>query len=249
MRAAAALLLLLVLTASCGGPERTRLRVFAASSLTDAFGELEGRFEDAHPDVDVVLAFAGSQVLRLQIEQGAPADVFASADLDHVQALADGGLVAEQRLFATNELVVIVPADRSSAVRSFEDLPEAERLVIGTAEVPVGRYTRRTLARAGDEFRRAVLARVVSEESNVRLVRAKVALGEADAAIVFRTDAVSSDRVRALSVPAGLGATADYPLVILAAARRPELARSWSAFVTSTEGREVLRRHGFGVPR
>lgn len=225
------------------------LTVFAASSLTDAFEELSADFEGAHDGVDVAPSFAGTQVLRLQIEQGAPADVFASADRRHVDALVGAGLVRDARVFATNELCVIVPRANPADIERFEDLRRAPRIVIGDANVPVGRYTRQLLARAdahlGAGFAADVRARVVSEENNVRLVRAKVELGEVDAAIVYRTDAASSDRVHVVEVPDALAVRAHYYLGVVAASERQELARRWIAHVKSEAGRRALARHGF----
>lgn len=232
---------------------KTELAVFAASSLTEAFQALERGFEAAHPDVDVALTFAGSQVLRLQLEQGARADIFASANEAHMQALVDADLVAGSQVFAHNELVIIVPADRASPVhspvQSVADLPEATRLVIGSSHVPVGVYTRQLFAnmraRLGDDFVDRVQQRVVSEESNVRLVRAKVELGEADAAIVYRTDATSSERVRLVAIPDELNVRARYLIGPLAASARPENAARFIIYVRSEEGRRILEQHGF----
>lgn len=229
--------------------EKTELAVFAASSLTEAFGDLERGFEASHPDVDVQLTFAGSQVLRLQIEQGAAVDVFASANESHMQALVDHRLVEAPRVFARNELVVIVPTRNPAGIESFSDLTGASRLVIGTDNVPVGIYTRQALERAraelGDTFVTQVLGRVVSEESNVRLVRAKVELGEADAAIVYRTDAASSEQVRVVSIPDPLNVRASYPIGALTRAAHGPDAQAFVAYVLSPQGREVLARHGF----
>ncbi|MCB9537634.1 MAG: molybdate ABC transporter substrate-binding protein [Myxococcales bacterium] len=248
------LLALLLALPGCRGahpedPARVTLQVFAASSLTEAFGELERSFEAAHPGVDVRLTFAGSQVLRLQIEQGAAADVFASANPEHLQALRAEGHVAPPVDFATNELVVVVPLDDPAGVRSFADLPNARRLVIGAEAVPVGRYTRRLLDRAaetlGADFVAAVRARVVSVEHNVRLVRAKVELGEADAAIVYRTDAAATERVRVVEIPPALNVRARYPIAVTTRAAAPETAARFVAFVRSPAGRGALERHGF----
>jgi len=225
------------------------LSVFAASSLTEAFLELERGFEAANPGVDVALTFAGSHVLRLQIEQGASADVFASADESHMTALVRAGSVSQEQVFAHNELVVITPRDNPAGLESFNDLPRASRVVIGAENVPVGIYTRECLRRAseriGPEFASKVREHVVSEESNVRLVRAKVELGEADAAIVYRTDAVASERVRLVSIPEELNARADYYIGQLGRTSRPELARRWIAYVRSEDGRSILSRRGF----
>jgi molybdate transport system substrate-binding protein len=243
---------------ACGGSgeiEPGQLSVYAASSLTEAFGELEGIFESAHPGVDVSITFAGSQVLRLQIGKGAPADVFASANMDHMQALVDSGLVEESQVFAQNDLVIIVPPDNPAGIEELGDLTEAQRLVLGTANVPVGQYAREVLRRAApnheEGFEAIVMSRVVSEESNVRLARAKVELGEADAAIVYRTDAGSSDRVRVVEIPRELNVIADYPIGVVRAGGATDArsaAEAWVTLVASAEGRAVLERHGFIVP-
>lgn len=248
---AVALLCLALAVAGCHAdrPERQPLHIFAASSLTDVFREMAGAFEGAHPDTEVVLVFAGSQVLRLQIEQGAPADVFASANAQHMDALVRGGLVRGERVLARNELVVIVPPANPAGIESFADLVRAERIVIGTPNVPVGVYAREALRRAGAEvggsaFARAVLGRVVSEESNVRLVRAKVELGEADAAIVYRTDAVPG-RVRTVQLPPGANVHARYLIGMVEGAGNAAGAERWAEFAASPEGRRIFSRHGF----
>ena len=250
-RAGVAAVLALVLAACEAPPESGTLSVYAASSLTEAFGELETAFEAAHPDIDVSVTYAGSQILRLQIEQGAPADVFASANLEHMEALVDSGLVAESRVFVRNELVVIVPLDNPAGIESLEDLPEASRIVLGTRNVPVGRYARDVLRLAaptlGEGFEAMVLSRVVSEETNVRLARAKVELGEADAAIVYRTDAGSSERVRIVEIPSAFNVIADYPIGVLRRTTVPATAEAWVSLLMSPEGRTVLARHGFIV--
>jgi molybdate transport system substrate-binding protein len=200
--------------------------------------------------VDVAITFAGSQVLRLQIEQGAPADVFASANVEHMAALVDSGLVDESRVFAHNDLVIIVPPDNPAGIEELGDLTHAQRLVLGTANVPVGQYARDILRRAGpiyeEGFEAIVMSRVVSEEINVRLARAKVELGEADASIVYRTDAGSSD-VRVVEIPRELNVIADYPIGVVSGTRARDAAGAWVALVGSPEGRAVLERHGFLV--
>lgn len=234
-----------------GAPGRIELAVFAASSLTESFQEIERAFEAAHPDVDVGLTFSGSQVLKLQIEQGAPADVFASAHEEHLATLVEGGLVAAGHTFAHNELVVIVPAANPAGLARFEDLPRATRLVIGTENVPVGLYTRQMLDRAGQQlgpgFVAQVRAHVVSEESNVRLARAKVELGEADAAIVYRTDAAASDRVRVIPIPEAYSVQAAYVIGTVTRSSQREQAGSFVAFVRSEVGQRLLERHGFST--
>ncbi len=230
-------------------PRKVKLSVLAASSLTEAFYDLERGFEAAHPNVDVELTFAGSQVLRLQIEQGALVDVFASADESHMQSLVDSGHITAPQVFAQNELVVIVPLNDPLGIDAFSDLGKASRIVIGTENVPVGIYTRKLLARAasalGDEFVAGVEEHVVSEESNVRLVRAKVEMGEAEAAVVYRTDAAAPDRVRIVPIPSDLNVRARYPIGTGARAADPRQAEQFVTYVRSATGREVLRRRGF----
>jgi molybdate transport system substrate-binding protein len=231
--------------------EPTRLVVFAASSLTDVFNDLERSFEAANAGVDVVLSLGGSQLLKLQISEGAPGDVFASADGAHMRALVSAGLARPSQTFAHNELVIVVPSDNPARIAELEELPRAQRLVIGAASVPVGSYTRELFARAssayGASFEEAVLSRVVSEESNVRLVRAKVELGEADAAVVYRTDAAASTNVKQVLLPPELNVRASYPIAVLTRAAQPELARRWVSHVLSPAGKAALETRGFLV--
>ena len=230
---------------------RTRLVVFAASSLTDVFNDLEKSFEAANTDVDVALSYGGSQVLKLQISEGAPSDVFASADDAHMRELVGAGSAQPSQTFAANELVIVVPEDNPAHIAELKDLPRAQRLVIGAPSVPVGSYTRELLVRAGQaygpSFEKDVLAHVVSEESNVRLVRAKVELGEADAAVVYRTDAAASTKVKQVALPAELNVRANYPIAVLTKAPQPELARRWVSHVLSPAGKAALTARGFLV--
>jgi molybdate transport system substrate-binding protein len=220
-----------------------QLRVYAATSLTEPFQALEKAFEAGHPNVDISLTFAGSQVLRLQIEHGAYADIFASANQRHIQALIDQGIAGESRIFARNALVVIVPPDNPSQIFSFADLAKASRLVLGTENVPVGRYARLALKRAG--LAKRVLPRVVSLEKNVRLVRAKVALGEADAAVTYQSNALSFKGVRSIAIPAAYNPRIEYPIAILARVRNRPLAELWLEFVLSGAGQAIMEQHGF----
>jgi len=232
----------------------TQLSILAASSLTEAFTAMEVGFEMAHPDVDVVITFAGSQVLRLQIEQGAPADLFASANEAHAHALADAGLAEPPRILAHNRLALIVPTDNPAEIFSFGDLPQASRLVVGTEHVPLGIYTRSMLDRAdaklGAGFADRVRTQVVSRENNARLVRAKVELGEADAAIVYQTDAMASDRVRLIEIPGDVNIRTPYVTATLTDAAGGAANRAvadFVAFTRSEEGRAILVRYGFDV--
>ena len=234
----------------------TQLSVLAASSLTEAFRALETAFEETHPDVDVVLTFSGSQVLRMQIEQGASADVFASANEVHARALTDAGLADPAAVLAFNRLALVVPIDNPAGISSFAELPLVKRLVVGTESVPIGIYTRAMLDRAearfGPDFSERVRDRVVSEESNVRLIRAKVELGEADAAIVYRTDAVASDQVGVIDIPDDVNVSATYVITAIGGDHGPSDERrsatlEFLSFVRSEEGQAILAGLGFDV--
>jgi molybdate transport system substrate-binding protein len=228
----------------------TTLTVFAAASLRDVFSALGTTFEKDHPGVQPQFNFAGSDELRRQIEQGAPADVFASADTKHVEAARNAGLVDAPKVFATNVPVIVVPADNPGKVKSLADLPTVKRLVIGAPEVPIGNYTRQILEKAkaqlGPDFPARVQARVASREFNVRQVLTKVSLGEADAGIVYRTDARSAgDKVRVVEIPAEFNVLADYVIAIVARAPHPELARAWVTLLTGPAGQTALEGAGF----
>jgi molybdate transport system substrate-binding protein len=226
------------------------LTVFAASSLRDAFQDLGRLFEQEHPGTSVSFNFAGSQELRTQVEHGARADVLASADPRTLRALAGAGLSLEPQVFARNEPVIVVPVGNPAGIDALADLPRARRLVVGAPEVPIGEYTVRILEAAsrryGPAFGAAVESRVASRELNVRQVLAKVALGEADAAIVYRTDALASrGAVEVISIPPQLNVVAEYPIALLRGAARPGLARAFVELVLSSAGQAVLARHGF----
>ncbi|MCB9676836.1 MAG: molybdate ABC transporter substrate-binding protein [Alphaproteobacteria bacterium] len=235
---------LLVLGCSRGP---TPVVVVAASSLTEAFGDLEQAFEAQNPGVDVQLSFAGSQTLATQIHHGLPADVFASADLEHLSGLQAEGRVGEPRAFAGNALVVAVREGHEPV--AIASLPHAGSLVVGVPEVPVGRYTIALLdaatARYGDPWRDAVERAVVSREGNVRLVLAKVAAGEADAAVVYATDAAAVPGVVGSPVPADLAPSIRYHHARLTDSPQPELAARWLAFVEGPEGQRLLAARGF----
>lgn len=242
----------LLLALSClGSSTAQKVTVFAASSLIECFQVIAESFQAQNPGTKVTLNFAGSSTLGLQISEGAPADVFASADLIQMQRMAEGGLLGgDSVVFATNRLVVIAP--RGSALRGFTDLAEdGVALVLAGPEVPVGRYSRVAVASydaaAGGGFAAAVLANVVSEESNVRLVATKVALGEADAGIVYATDAAAFPGLVVLAVPAAHSPVVNYAAAVLREASQPDLARAFVDLLLSSEGRTILEAHGFGT--
>jgi molybdate transport system substrate-binding protein len=232
-------------------PASRDLVVFAAASLRDAFTVIGARFERAHPGARVTFQFAGSQELRTQIEHGAHADVLASADTRHMTALVDAGTMAAPARFARNEPVIVVARDTTAKVAVLADLATVPRLVVGGTDVPIGRYTEQILARADAATpgrKAAIEARIVSRELNVRQVLTKVSLGEADAGIVYRTDAIAAGaKVAVVTIAPELNVIAEYPIAVAAAARHQDLAAAFVALVTSAAGQDVLRRHGFSA--
>jgi molybdate transport system substrate-binding protein len=258
MRAGLIALLGLVASAGRSAPERApapgTLTVFAAASLTEAFGELGRVAEQRSPGLTVRFNFAGSQQLVAQLQQGAPADVFASADQRWMtQAATHGLLLGAPVMFARNRLAVIVPAANPGHVAGLRDLARpGTKLVLADVSVPAGRYSRDVLARLAAEpgfpadFAARALANVVSSEENVKAVVAKVQLGEADAGIVYRSDVTDATaaKVRVLEIPERSNALAEYPIAVLRAAPDPAAAQAFVALVVSEEGQRVLGRHG-----
>ncbi len=257
-RLARALLVLgLLLAAGCrpAPAASPRLDVFAAASLGGAFGALGARFEADHPGLSVSLNLAGSNQLAQQLADGAPADVFASAAPEQMAAAVAAGRVAEGAVqpFATNRLVVVYPAANPAGLATLADLARPGlRLVLAAPEVPAGRYALEFLDRAaqdpayGPEYRARVLANVVSYEQNVRAAFGKAALGEADAAIVYGSDAAGAADVGQLTIPAALNVVATYPIAPITNSSQPKLAQAFIDFVLSDEGQAVLASYGFG---
>jgi molybdate transport system substrate-binding protein len=214
--------------------------VFAASSLTNVFPQI-----DSAPR----FSFGGSDQLALQLRQGAPADVYAAASPKFAELLHRDGIVLEPVVFATNRLAVLVPRSNPGRVRSVYDLRRPGlRLVIGDRTVPIGSYTRRLL----DRLRIAddVMKNVVSQETDVKGIVAKVALGEADAGFAYVTDSKPVARkVRVVGLPAWAQPPIRYELAVVKAAAHPAAARAFVKRVLSTRGRLLLRRAGFGLPR
>jgi len=232
--------------ASVGG----ELVVFEAASLRDAFARLVPRFEKENAPAKVVTNAAGSQELRAQIEHGAAADVLASADRKHMDALEAQGLVVAPSLFTCNEPVLVVRPALAATVKSLADLPRVDRIVVGAPEVPIGAYTAEVLRKAGGklgaDFPQRVEAKVVSRELNVRQVLTKVRLGEADAGVVYRSDAVAAaGQVAVVAIPPELNVAAEYPIAVVKSAPHGELARRWIKLVKSPAGAAALREAGF----
>ena len=242
-------------------PLTQTLTVFAAASLTNAFTEMEEGFERINPGVDLVLNLAGSQQLASQLRLGAPADVFASANPDQMQLVIDAGRIAADgyNIFARNQLIIIVPKDNPAAIVTLNDLSRPGiKLVLAAKEVPAGKYTIQLLDTAsrkefyGDAFAQSVLDHTVSFEQNVRAVRTKVALGEADAGIVYVSDVYKGEGSTAkdlsldtVDIPATLNLIAHYPIAPLLNSPNQALAYTFIRYVLSEKGQQILTRHGF----
>lgn len=234
--------------------EPVRLNVFAAASLVRVFGELGPAFEEAHPGVQVLFNFAGSQQLAQQIVLGAPADVFASANQEQMEVVIAQGQAVRQDVhpFATNRLVIVFPIQDPGRPRDLKDIARPGlKLVMAAPEAPAGAYALSFIERAGEspefgpEFRKSVLANVVSHEENVRAVLSKVELGEADAGIVYASDAAGGSGVGTLSIPPELNPDVTYPITVLRESPKARAARAFVDFVRSPSAAAILRRFGF----
>ena len=246
------LFILVLLLAGCASAgDDDQITVFAASSLTDAFEELGRTFQDEHPEIAVTINFGSSSTLAAQLVEGASADVFASANQAQMQRVADAGLIlTPPEEFATNRLTVILPAENPGEIDSIDDLAEPGlALVLAAPGVPVREYTDQAIAKLGDvEWQAAVYRNLVSEEENVRIVVTKVALGEADAGIVYTSDVTPevADQLIQLAIPDEDNVAAEYPIAVLDAAPNPERAEQFVAFVLSARGQAILQKWGFG---
>jgi molybdate transport system substrate-binding protein len=230
--------------ASAGRELSGDLRIFAAASLGAAFDELAAQFEARHPSVEVLpISYDGSSTLAAQLIEGAPADVFASADEKSMARVVDAGLAAGPELFATNTLVIAVPRGNPGGVKSIEDLAAPGLTVVMCArEVPCGAASGTLLSDNG------VSVAPASLEQNVTAVLTKVAAGEADAGLVYATDALGRQDVQAVAAAGSENVVNRYPIVALEGAAHPDVGEAFVAFVRSPEGRKVLEQRGFGAP-
>jgi molybdate transport system substrate-binding protein len=245
--------LLLALAGCSSMPKASQtLTVFAAASLNDAFREIGNAFEKAHPGTAVQFNFSGSQDLSTQLQAGALADVFASANVEEMQHVIDAGLVAldAPQVFVHNRLVVILPAGNPAGLMALADLAQPGlKLVLAAEDVPAGRYARQALenlnAAYGADFKLRVMANVVSNETNVRQVVTKVGLGEADAGIAYRSDTTAAPDLKTIDIPDEYNVTAEYPIAPLQSATHLQLAGEFIQFVLSAEGQTILQKWGF----
>ena len=250
IRPAAALAVVAALLAACGGGRSSggssgssgELKVFAAASLTAAFTKLGGDFTAANGGTRVTFNFAGSQALATQIQQGAPADVFASADTTNMDKVKD--LVATPQNFASNLLQIVVEKGNPKHVKGLADLARGDlKVVLAAPEVPAGKYAQQALGRAG------LTVEPVSQEDNVKAVVTKVALGEADAGIAYVTDVTAGgDKVEGVDIPREQNVLATYPIATVKAGKLQDKAQAFMDLVRSDQGQQVLRSYGFLPP-
>lgn len=237
----------------------TTLTVFAAASLSDAFKQIGSNFERANPDVRITFNFAGSQQLAAQLGQGAPADVFASANDAQMNTVITAQRVdrTAARVFAQNRLVVVSSPSSRVAITRLQDLATpGVKIVLAAKAVPVGQYALDFLEKAihdpayGSDYKANVLNNVVSYEENVRSVLNKVALGEADAGIVYTSDVVANSNavVQRLDIPTELNVLASYPIAPISDSPRAAVAQAFIDYLFANDSQLILTRYGFRVP-
>jgi molybdate transport system substrate-binding protein len=262
------LLVLVIVLAGCGGSgsgggnggsgggggeqQGGTLTILAASSLTDAFGQLGKTFEQQNPGTTVKTSFGASSDLLAQIQQGAPADVFASAAEEEMNTAVKDGLVSGKPVaFVKNREVVMVPKDNPANIQSIEDLSKPGiKLVLAEERVPAADYAVEILDNANKEygsgFKKKVLSNVVSREADVRASVNRVVVGDADATFGYASDYTPDirDKVKVILIPPNLNIIATYPIATLKDAKEAGLAKKWVDLVTSSEGQKVLRTWG-----
>ena len=253
IRLTAALAVAALVLAACGGSDDnsggsssaaspSEIKVFAAASLTAALTKLGEDYSAANGGTKVTFNFAGSQALATQIQQAAPADVFASADITNMDKVKD--LVNTPQNFASNLLAIVVEKGNPKDVKGLEDLAKPDlKVVLAAEEVPAGKYAKQVLDDAG------VSVTPVSQEDNVKAVVTKVSLGEADAGIVYVTDvSAGGDKIEGVDIPEEQNVVATYPIAIVKASKAPDKAQAFMDLVLSAEGQQVLKEYGFLPP-
>lgn len=245
------LLIVSVGVAACGSvpadsptPAPDELVVSAAASLTGAFGEVGSAFEEANPGVDLRLNLGSSAALRQQVLEGAPVDVFASADTSNMDQLVESGETESgPEVFARNRMGIAFPSGNPAGITGLGDFANEELLIGLCAETaPCGAFAREVLENAG------VIPRVDSDEADVRALVTKIAAGELDAGIVYRTDVLSSGAVQGLAIPEDVNVIVEYPIAALVNGRNPVVGALFVEFVLSEQGQAILKRYGFSSP-
>lgn len=240
-------------TGGGGRPQGGTLTILAASSLIDAFGELANRFEEQNPGVKVKQSFESSSTLLAQIQQGAPADVFASAAEEEMNTAVKDGLVkGEPEVFVKNREIIMVPKDNPAKIQRFRDVAKPDvKLVLAGKDVPAADYALEILGKAkgeyGADFEKDVLSNVVSRESDVRASVNRVVVGDADATFGYASDYTPDirDKVKVVPIPPDLNIVATYTIAALEDAKSSGLAKKWVGLVMSEEGQCVLQKWNF----
>lgn len=229
--------------------------VYAAASLQRALEEIVPAYSRATPGMTLIVSTGASSALRTQIEQGAPADLFLSADPQQATALVEGGLSAgNPRIFTTTELTIIKPVDATEVLEPADLARTGVKIVAAGASVPITRYANRVVANLAKldgfpaGFAEAYAANVVSREDDVRAVVAKIELGEGDAAIVYRTDALAVDAIAPIEIPAAANVEARYAGVVIESSAHGAEAAAFLDWLVGSEGRKILASHGFSPP-
>ncbi len=260
-------LLSLCFLAACGGSTSTAtssttpaaapavtLNVFAASSLTESFNEIKTKYHAAHSNVTINYNFAGSQALVQQLQNGASADIFASADQANMDKASKAGVVTQSQVFARNKLTVIVPANNPKHVSTLKDLAQKGlKLVVAAPSVPVGKYGGQVLDKLGKDpaygaaYESSVKSNVVSQEDNVKAVVTKVQLDEADAGIVYLTDVTPalSSKVKNIEIPDNYNVIAQYPIATTKNTTHSKEASDLEQYILSSDGQAVLAKYHF----
>jgi molybdate transport system substrate-binding protein len=242
---AAVMFVLVAQPAAAGEKPSGELTVFAASSLTESFTAIAKQFEKRYPDVSVKLNFDSSSNLAAQIQQGAPADAFASADEANLQKAVDSGDVTVKPIvFAKNRLEIAVENGNPEKINGLADLDESELVVVLCADaVPCGKYAAEAFAKAG------VSVRPASKEENAKAALSKVALGEADASVVYVTDVkAAKGDVDGVKIPDRFNVIATYPIAVVEEGTNPAAAKAWVRFIRSNRAQSTMRRFGFLPP-
>jgi molybdate transport system substrate-binding protein len=220
------------------------ITVLAAASLTEAFTELGKAFEAANPGTRVTFSFGASSTLATQVNQGAPADIFASADEANMKKVTEAGNATDPTTFARNRLSILVGQGNPEGIYTLADLASpGVTFVLCAVEVPCGRFGQQALDKAG------VTAKPKSYEENVKAVVTKVTLGEADAGIVYVTDAkAASGRGQGVDIPDEYNVIAVYPLAVLKQTAKADVAAAFKAYVRSASGQQIMTKYGFLPP-
>lgn len=218
--------------------------VLAAASLTDSFETIGKQFQEEHPGTTVTFSFGASSALATQIQQGAPADVFASASPRNMDTVVQAGHAADPKIFTQNKMEIAVPAGNPAGIDALDDLTQPNvKVALCQVEVPCGATAAKVFENAG------ITVNPVTEEADVRATLAKVSIGEVDAAVVYVTDVrAAGDQVEGVAIADDVNASTDYPIAVLNESKNPEVAAAFTEYVQSAEGMQVLTDAGFASP-